>query len=155
MPDVVLAAQVINPTTTCEVTVHLETADHEPIEMQVRVGYYRSRLNKNFYAALESLMQLEDEDERKRQLDALFLRLVGRWNVLLEAGGKTIPLTSEALFPVDEVFLLEIVHGIGQHFRSFIPGESNGAKPNGALSASSGVKPHSLKRSSTASRRKN
>jgi len=122
----VFASHIINPTTPCEVTVHLANEQREPVVLKVKLGYYRSRLTKNFFRQWDAWMLIEEDDEGKRALDKMVLLLIGWWNVLEAEGGPTIPLTAEALFPIDAVFLMELLSGLMQHFGTFIPGEVAG-----------------------------
>src|SRR6185312_9029699 len=122
----VFASHTINPTTPCEGTVHLANEQREPVVLKVKLGYYRSRLTKNFFRQWDAWMLIEEDDEGKRALDKMVLLLIGWWNVLEAEGGPTIPLTAEALFPIDAVFLMELLSGLMQHFGTFIPGEVAG-----------------------------
>src|SRR5262249_7738708 len=98
---------------------------------------------------LDAYTLIDDEDEGKRALDAIFLRVVGWWNVLVKVGGPPIPLTPDSLFPIDSVFELELLAGIAKHFHETIPGEARGGKLNGTTS--NGFSPRTAKR--TTSRR--
>lgn len=131
MPAVVIS-QVTNPATPCEVTVMLENEQHELAAHVVKLSYHRSKLSKRFFRDLEAIQNMDDDDEEgiKRELGALFLSLVRWWDVQQQEGGPMVPLTPDAIAPMDAYFIGELLFGIVKHHRRFIPGEAPSEKPN-------------------------
>lgn len=128
----VVASQIINPSVPLEVTVQLENGAGELVPFVVKLGYHRARISKRFMRDLEAIQAMDDDDEAgiKEAFDAQFLKVVSRWNVLQEEGGAAIPLTPEAIAPLDSYFIGELLFAIVKHALKYTPGEAASEKPN-------------------------
>lgn len=147
----IVAKQITNATTTCTVTVHVENANHEPVEEEVRVGYHRARITKALGRRMMALQDMEADEEVNAALDSMVLDLVGWWDVLQEEGKTTtIPLTPEGIAPLDYPFKMELMMGIVDHAGTYVPGEAPGEKQS--LTRSNGFSPPKVRK--TASRKR-
>jgi hypothetical protein len=136
----IVGSAFIQPLTICEVEVETATAEHEMTTIQVKLGYYRIRINKALFARVETLMKLEDEAEQQREIFTAFLHVVGWWNLVQDEGGGMWPLTAEAIAPMDPYFIGKVFFGLLGHSQRLSPGEaSRGPQKPAPSSATSAV----------------
>lgn len=139
MPEFV-ASELINPTTRCEVQYAIADPEtEETVTKTVVLGYYRSRINKKLFEALDAINESGEDEEVKRQLDAILVQLVGWWNVRASAGGDRLPITIEAVHPLDQYFVAKVVFSIIDHYRGKglgeVLGDANRPAPSSPSSA--------------------
>lgn len=123
-------SQFTQMTRPVEIVVMVENEEQHELEPRtVKLSYYRARITKNFFAEVDAITKIEDDDVAKPQLDALLLRLVKWWNVP-DDDGAIIPLTPEGVAPLDPFFIGDLIGGIIKDHRGYTPGEAPGGKQN-------------------------
>lgn len=138
----------INPLTMCEVTVTITNAEHETVEQTVRLGYYRTRMNKAFLASVDQLLHMPDDadvEEVKPILYPAFLQLVHWWSV--KRGAEMWPLTATDIEPMDPYIIGVLLFGAIRHARTGTTGEAvRGQSAPKPLPATSEVASGTLKK---------
>lgn len=119
------ATQITNPTRSTEMTYTLDDGSKEVVHF----SYRPSVVTKAFFAEIKGAVDMtgNDEDEAKRVLDAAMLRLIASWDVLKDVGStEHLPLTPEALFPLDAEFEAELVQAAIRHVNARLGGARRG-----------------------------
>lgn len=109
----------INALTICEVEVEVANETYEMVKETVRLGYYKSHLNKALQEQVQVFFDSDnnlDQEDYKAMLYPVFLQLIGWWNV--KCGEAMWPLTAEDIQPMDLPFISALLFGVLRHFRT-------------------------------------
>lgn len=121
------ASQVTNPVRSAEMTYTLDDGSKEVVHFSYRPGVVTKAFLKEVQGAVD--MTDNDEDAAKRLLDSMVLRLIASWDVLAEVGSEArLPLTPEALFPLDAEFEGQLLWAAMQHMKSRLGGARRGTQ---------------------------